>query len=264
MDQDREVPLILGRPFLATARALIDVGDGKLVLRVGDETATFDMSKIMKRPCQDSGECFYLDDIDSMVEDCTPNMLSNEALSDLLFEDSVAAEDLEPLPSFDCLMISGEEDSTDASSVQGTEDDLDKVEKKNFQPDSFFVSPSPLNLKSLPSHLKYTFLDDSPDPPIFLASGLELSQKSACLNLRSEQREALDRKISDTNGISPFFDPFFAKGPDKGPDPFFCFTGDPEMRICFHEFKVLRHLRAFVDRSFDLWKTNSLRGSIFD
>ncbi|CAH9111996.1 unnamed protein product [Cuscuta europaea] len=117
MDQDREVPLILGRPFLGTARALIDVGDGKLVLRVGDETSTFDMSKIMKRPCQDNGECFYLDDIDSMVEDCTPNMLSNEALFDLLLEDSVSAEDLEPLPSFDCLMISGKEDSSDVSSV---------------------------------------------------------------------------------------------------------------------------------------------------
>ncbi|KAG8501367.1 hypothetical protein CXB51_003474 [Gossypium anomalum] len=33
MDEDVEVPLILGRPFLATARAVIDVGDGKLVLR---------------------------------------------------------------------------------------------------------------------------------------------------------------------------------------------------------------------------------------
>ncbi|KAK5836570.1 hypothetical protein PVK06_012362 [Gossypium arboreum] len=37
MDEDVEVPLILGRPFLATAKAVINVGDGKLVLRVGDE-----------------------------------------------------------------------------------------------------------------------------------------------------------------------------------------------------------------------------------
>ena len=32
MDEDSEVPLILGRPFLATARALIDVYDCKLTL----------------------------------------------------------------------------------------------------------------------------------------------------------------------------------------------------------------------------------------
>ena len=41
MDEDVEVPLILGRIFLATARAVIDVGDGKLVLRVGDEEIIF-------------------------------------------------------------------------------------------------------------------------------------------------------------------------------------------------------------------------------
>ena len=33
MDEDVEVPLILSRPFLATTRAIIDVGDGKLVLK---------------------------------------------------------------------------------------------------------------------------------------------------------------------------------------------------------------------------------------
>ncbi|XP_027351144.1 uncharacterized protein LOC113862248 [Abrus precatorius] len=33
MDEDIDVPLILGRPFLATAGAIIDVRDGKLILR---------------------------------------------------------------------------------------------------------------------------------------------------------------------------------------------------------------------------------------
>ena len=37
INADVEVPLILGRPFLATARAVIDVADGKLVLRVGED-----------------------------------------------------------------------------------------------------------------------------------------------------------------------------------------------------------------------------------
>ncbi|XP_019189426.1 PREDICTED: uncharacterized protein LOC109183819 [Ipomoea nil] len=34
---DLDVPLILGRPFLATCHALIDVGTGKLTLRINDE-----------------------------------------------------------------------------------------------------------------------------------------------------------------------------------------------------------------------------------
>lgn len=49
MDEDSDVPLILGRPFLATARAIIDVGTCKLILRVGDDTIklhTHDFAKI--------------------------------------------------------------------------------------------------------------------------------------------------------------------------------------------------------------------------
>ncbi|PPR95023.1 hypothetical protein GOBAR_AA25649 [Gossypium barbadense] len=38
MDEDSDIPLILGRPFLATARTIIDVGTGELILRVGDDT----------------------------------------------------------------------------------------------------------------------------------------------------------------------------------------------------------------------------------
>ncbi|KAK5771687.1 hypothetical protein PVK06_047924 [Gossypium arboreum] len=48
MDEDVKVPLILGRPFLATARAVIDVGDGKLVLRVGDEEIIFKIYDAMR------------------------------------------------------------------------------------------------------------------------------------------------------------------------------------------------------------------------
>ncbi|GKD94567.1 DNA-directed DNA polymerase [Tanacetum coccineum] len=38
MDEDASVPIILGRPFLALARTVIDVLDGNLRLRVGEES----------------------------------------------------------------------------------------------------------------------------------------------------------------------------------------------------------------------------------
>ncbi|KAK5775775.1 hypothetical protein PVK06_043715 [Gossypium arboreum] len=38
IEEDNNTPLILGRPFLATAKTIIDVGTGELKLRVGDET----------------------------------------------------------------------------------------------------------------------------------------------------------------------------------------------------------------------------------
>ena len=37
MEEDEKVSLILGRPFLATSRALIDVESGELTLSVGDD-----------------------------------------------------------------------------------------------------------------------------------------------------------------------------------------------------------------------------------
>ena len=37
MEEDTQVPLLLGRPFLATGVALIDVQKGELTLRVGNE-----------------------------------------------------------------------------------------------------------------------------------------------------------------------------------------------------------------------------------
>ncbi|GJZ26036.1 DNA-directed DNA polymerase [Tanacetum coccineum] len=48
MDEDELVLIILGRPFLATAWAVIDVHEGKLSLRVRNETITFNIRKSMK------------------------------------------------------------------------------------------------------------------------------------------------------------------------------------------------------------------------
>nr|GEU57562.1 DNA-directed DNA polymerase [Tanacetum cinerariifolium] len=48
MDEDELVSIILGRPFFVTARAVIDVHNVKLSLRVGNETVTFNVGKSMK------------------------------------------------------------------------------------------------------------------------------------------------------------------------------------------------------------------------
>ena len=43
MEEDKEIPIILGRPFLATGRALIDMQKGELRLRVQDEEVRFNV-----------------------------------------------------------------------------------------------------------------------------------------------------------------------------------------------------------------------------
>ncbi|KAK4737285.1 hypothetical protein R3W88_000982 [Solanum pinnatisectum] len=40
---DAEIPIILGRPFLATGRALVNVENGKLKFRVNDDNVTFNI-----------------------------------------------------------------------------------------------------------------------------------------------------------------------------------------------------------------------------
>ena len=52
MEEDKEVPIILGRPFLATCRALIDVKKGELRLRVQDEEVTFNLFNAIKYPME--------------------------------------------------------------------------------------------------------------------------------------------------------------------------------------------------------------------
>ena len=45
MEEDTQVPLLLGRTFLATRGALIDVKKGELTLRVGNEEVHFNLNK---------------------------------------------------------------------------------------------------------------------------------------------------------------------------------------------------------------------------
>ncbi|XP_057761131.1 uncharacterized protein LOC130981561 [Arachis stenosperma] len=46
MEESQLHPIILGRPFLATARALIDVEKGELILRIHDEQLSFSVFKL--------------------------------------------------------------------------------------------------------------------------------------------------------------------------------------------------------------------------
>ncbi|XP_039118938.1 uncharacterized protein LOC120255110 [Dioscorea cayenensis subsp. rotundata] len=70
VDEDVEVPLIFGRPFLATSKALIDVSNGRMTLKVGDEEVMFSLSNAMKHPSTFDNTCYFLDRIDSLMNVC--------------------------------------------------------------------------------------------------------------------------------------------------------------------------------------------------
>ncbi|XP_038896291.1 uncharacterized protein LOC120084563 [Benincasa hispida] len=52
-EADREVPIILGRPFLVTGKVLIDVHKGELTMRVDNEEVKFNVLNALKFPNND-------------------------------------------------------------------------------------------------------------------------------------------------------------------------------------------------------------------
>ena len=54
MEEDTQVPLLLGRPFLATEATLIDVQKDELALRVGEEAVHFNLNKGLEQPDVDA------------------------------------------------------------------------------------------------------------------------------------------------------------------------------------------------------------------
>nr|GEY46198.1 hypothetical protein [Tanacetum cinerariifolium] len=127
MDEDELVPIILGRPFLATERVVIDVHEGKLSLRVRDETVTFNIGKSMKLHSRDE------DDGDS-----------NEMQAISFYP---MTEPVEPLEW--------------------------KALENQLKPSS--VEPPKLELKELPEHIEYAFLQEKinsqwSSPPCYLLS----------------------------------------------------------------------------------------------
>ncbi|XP_070011496.1 uncharacterized protein [Nicotiana sylvestris] len=67
---DYEVPIILGRSFLATGKALCDVEDRELTFRVGDEQVVFHVCKSMRQP-NNNELCSFVDLVTDVIVDNT-------------------------------------------------------------------------------------------------------------------------------------------------------------------------------------------------
>ncbi|GJX62365.1 DNA-directed DNA polymerase [Tanacetum coccineum] len=115
MSKDSRVPIILGRPFLATARAMIDVFNKKIMLRVGDDEVIFDMDQSIKRSPTEDNECYRVDDLDDTINVEAQELLANDTTNSFLLkglEKSIEQSDLE---SYEC------EDADDCNSIRRME-----------------------------------------------------------------------------------------------------------------------------------------------
>ncbi|CAN6562864.1 unnamed protein product [Malus baccata var. baccata] len=81
MDEDMQTPIILGRPFMATVRTLIDVEAGTLTLRVQDQSVVFSLFEATKRP-GDVQDCMRVDVLDSLLHaEIMPRLTSDPLLN---------------------------------------------------------------------------------------------------------------------------------------------------------------------------------------
>ena len=98
MEEDTQVPLLLGRPFLATGAALIDVQKGELTLRVGDEAVQFNINRSLEHPNVEGDSCMAVRN---------KSLLNDELNSDCIIQHSINEIEMnfQYLKSLDCEVL---------------------------------------------------------------------------------------------------------------------------------------------------------------
>ncbi|XP_058217027.1 uncharacterized protein LOC131327924 [Rhododendron vialii] len=192
-------PVILGRPFLATADAVINCRNGLLNMTFGNmkmEVNVFNVGSQM-------GDDEYVNEvslIDTLVEEHVDELL----FSDLL-KVALTTEKDEFLESSEVSYLSsllGEEDEACAINSWTPKfevfEELPPIEKKVL-PSS--VEPPKLELKPLPDTLKYVFLGDNETYPVVISSSLGNLQEVKLINSLRRHMKAIGWTIADIKGI---------------------------------------------------------------
>ncbi|GJV92629.1 DNA-directed DNA polymerase [Tanacetum coccineum] len=97
MRKDSRILIILGRPFLATTRAMIGVFNKKISLRIGSEEVIFDVDQSMKKPHMEDDECYGIDDLYTVIQSAAQELLENKNLEDdIIVQQEVDASMSEP------------------------------------------------------------------------------------------------------------------------------------------------------------------------
>ncbi|WJZ82921.1 hypothetical protein VitviT2T_002642 [Vitis vinifera] len=183
------VPIILGRPFLATSNAIINCRNGLMQLTFGNMTLDlniFYMSKKQTTPEEEEGPeelCI----IDTLVEEhCNQNMQDklNESLVDF------------------------EEGLSESPTVLATLQSWRKIEEIlplfNKEEEAAAEKETPkLNLKPLLVELKYTYLEENNQCPVVTSSSLTSHQENCLIEVLKRCKKAIGWQISDLKGISP-------------------------------------------------------------
>ncbi|GJY86085.1 DNA-directed DNA polymerase [Tanacetum coccineum] len=212
--KDLRVPIILGRPFLATARAMIDVFNKKITLRVGDNEVIFDVDHSIKRPPTKDDECYEIDDLDDIINAEAQELLANDKPDSFLLrglEKSIDQSDLEDCEPVECNNNNDKPIRHIASintpySVNQETTKLVKLEREHlYLASANEIDEKKPKLKDLPNHLEYAYLHGDKSFPIIISSELSDKEKNSLLQVLEKQKGAIAWKMSDIKGINPSY-----------------------------------------------------------
>nr|GEU69971.1 reverse transcriptase domain-containing protein [Tanacetum cinerariifolium] len=216
---DPRVPLILGRPFLSTAHALINVYEGEIILRHDGQSLTLkcgdtpsisynnfeSLNKVdlIDATCEEySQEVLGFSDVvasgnptpyyEPIVSNSSPSLTSFgesdfilEEIENYLNDDLIESEDSDFDMEGDLLILKALLNSNPSPPQKDyfpeASKDLKVIEPKEDK--SFDDEPPEVKLKDLPPHLEYAFLGENNKWPVIIAKDLSVDEKSALLKV---------------------------------------------------------------------------------
>nr|GEU32687.1 reverse transcriptase domain-containing protein [Tanacetum cinerariifolium] len=174
-DADPRVPLILGRSFIKTGRALIDVFEGELTLRVDKEAITFNLDQTSRYSAN--------------YNDMTAKQI------DVI--DMASIEDDPTSSKVDQSYLDSEGDILLLEVFLNDDPSLPPPNQGNYLPE--------VELKDLPPHLKYAYLEGDDKLPVIIAKDLSMEEKTTLITVLKSHKRAIAWKLSDIKGIDPEF-----------------------------------------------------------
>ncbi|GJX25140.1 reverse transcriptase domain-containing protein [Tanacetum coccineum] len=215
-EADPRVPLILGRSFLRTGRALIDVYGEEITLRVDNEAVTFNLNQTTRySSTYDDSSINRIDVIDVACEEFSQEVLgflnnssggNPTSSSDMLLSFTTPA--FTPFEGGDFILEEMETFLQTPNEFTDLDDDFYDMEgdlKEVTKAKSSMEEPPELELKDLPSHLEYAYLEENDKLPVIIAKGLKDVEKEALLKVLKSHKRAIAWKITDIKGIDPHF-----------------------------------------------------------
>ncbi|XP_052113782.1 uncharacterized protein LOC127744934 [Arachis duranensis] len=156
-ETERASSILLGRPFLRTSRFKLDAYSGNYSFKIDGRIVSFSLEEAMRHP-PENHSLFQCDPIDNIVAEVHLAKLDEK-----------------------CMVEEANEKSSELNTTQT------QTSKKNKK----------LELKPLPPHLRYSYLDEAQELPVIIAQELTPQQEEKLLN-------AIPTRTDDANVVYSF------------------------------------------------------------